>query len=180
MTLVFDPDAILRTLIRRDVRFVVIGGLAGNILGSADVTNDLDICYARDQENLERLADALRDLGAHLRVAREPDANLPFRLDAATLKAGDTFTFATEHGDLDVLGTPSGTEGFDDLDRSATAVELGAGFAVHVASIDDLMRMKRASGRTKDLLHLEHLAALREEIEAFRDQGLDPQQGDPG
>ena len=87
---------------------------------------------------------------------------------------------ATEHGDLDVLGTPSGTEGFEDLDRSATAVELGAGFSVRVASIDDLMRMKRASGRTKDLLHLEHLAALREEIEAFRDQGLDPQQGDPG
>ena len=48
------------------------------------------------------------------------------------------------------------------------------------ASIDDLIRMKRASGRTKDLLHLEHLAALREEIEAFRAQGLDPQQGDPG
>ena len=159
---------------------MVIGGLAGSILGSADVTSDLDICYSRDQENLERLADALRDLGAHLRVAREPDANLPFRLDAATLKAGDTFTLATEHGDLDVLGTPSGTQGFDDLDRSSTAVELGAGFRVHVASIDDLMRMKRASGRTKDLLHLEHLAALREEIEAFRDQGLDPQQGDPG
>ena len=176
----FDPDAILRTLVRHDVRFVVIGGLAGNIRGSADLTNDLDICYARDPENLERLAGSLRELGAHLRVGREPDADLPFRLDAATLKAGDTFTFATEHGDLDVLGTPSGTEGFEDLDRSATVVEVSDGLSVRVASIDDLMRMKRASGRTKDLLHLEHLAALREEIEAFRAQGLDPQQGDPG
>lgn len=180
MTLVFDPDAILRTLVRREVRFVVVGGLAGNIRGSADVTNDLDICYARDQENLERLADSLRELGARLRVARESDVDLPFRLDAATLQAGDTFTFATEHGDLDVLGTPSGTEGFEDLDRSATVVELGDGLSVHVASIDDLMRMKRAAGRAKDLLHLEHLAALREEIYAFRAQGLDPQQGDPG
>ena len=180
MTLVFEPDAILRTLVRHGVRFVVVGGLAGNIRGSADVTNDLDICYARDEENLKRLADSLRELGAHLRVAPEPNADLPFQLDAATLKAGDTFTFATEHGDLDVLATPRGTEGFEDLDRSATFVELSDGLSVRVASIDDLIRMKRAAGRTKDLLQLEHLAALREEIDAFRARGLDPQQGDPG
>ncbi len=177
----FDPDAILRTLVRHDVRFVVIGGLAGNIRGIRRRHRTTWTSATQGiQENLERLADSLRELGAHLRVAREPDADLPFQLDAATLKAGDTFTFATEHGDLDVLGTPSGTEGFEDLDRSATVVELGDGLSVRVASIDDLMRMKRASGRTKDLLHLEHLAALREEIEAFRAQGLDPQQGDPG
>ena len=80
---------------------------------------------------------------------------------------------------VDILGTPSGTTGFEDLDRSATDVDLGDGLVVGDSSLDDLMRMKRASGRTKDLLHLEHLAALREEIEAFA-QGLDPQQGDPG
>ena len=48
---------------------------------------------------------------------------------------------------------------------------------VRVASLDDLMRMKRAAGRPKDLIQLEHLGALREEIERFRAQGLDPQQG---
>ena len=177
MTLVFDPGRILRVLRAHGVRFVVIGGLAGNLRGSADVTNDLDICYARDRENLERLAEALRELGAKLRVAREPDADLPFQLDATTLANGDTFTFSTDAGDFDILGTPSGTNGFEDLDAGATVADLGEGLLVRVASIDDLMRMKRASARVKGLIQLEHLGALRDEIERFRAEGQDPQQG---
>ena len=95
---------------------------------------------------------------------RGAPAGLPFRLDALTLKMGDSFTFATTAGSLDVLGTPSGTSGFADLDRGATDVDLD-GFTVRVASIDDLMRMKRAAGRPKDLIGLEWLSALREEAE---------------
>jgi hypothetical protein len=177
MTFVFDPDRILWVLHRREVRFVVIGGLAGNLLGTADITNDLDICYARDRDNLERLAEALKELGARLRVTREPDADLPFQLDATTLANGDSFTFATDAGDFDILGTPRGTHGFEDLDAGAADLDLGEGLVVRVASIDDLMRMKRASARAKDLLQLEHLGALRDEIKRFRAEGLDPQQG---
>ena len=105
-----------------------------------------------------------------------PD-DLPFLLDATTLRNGDTFTFETDLGNVDVLGTPSGTSGFDDLVVSATSVDVD-GLVVRVASLEDLMRMKRAAGRPKDLIQLEHLGALREEIERFRAQGLDPQQGE--
>ena len=83
---------------------MVIGGFAGNLRGSADVTQDLDICYARDDDNLERLAQALRTLNARLRVAIEQDMDLPFQLDAATLRLGDSFTFITDLGDFDILG----------------------------------------------------------------------------
>ena len=172
----FDPDAILRALAAHGVRFVVVGGLAGTLRGTPDITNDLDICYARDGENLERLAAALKDLDARLRGPDVPDDS-PFVIDALSLRHGETFTFSTSAGAFDILGTPRGTSGYEDLDAGATSIDLGTDLVVRVASLDDLMRMKRAAGRPKDLIQLEHLGALREEIERFRARGLDPQQG---
>lgn len=157
----FDPLGALQTLNRHGVRFIVIGGYAAAIRGSPVITGDVDICYARDDENLERLAEALRELQATLRGA-PPD--VPFQLDAKTLKRGNTFTFNTTVGPLDCVGTPAGTAGFEDLDAEATDEDLD-GFSVRVASIEDLMRMKRATGRAKDLIALEWLGALRDELD---------------
>lgn len=145
------------------VRFVVIGAVAGRILGSPTLTRDLDVCYARNPENLEALAAVLRQVHARLRGV---DPDVPFRLDAKTLAAGDSFTFTTDLGDLDVLGTPSGTKGYDDLVIDAQTVQID-GRDVLVASIDDLIRMKRAAGRPKDLVEIEILGALREEAASY-------------
>jgi hypothetical protein len=123
---------------------------------------DLDVCYRRDDENLERLARALRVLEARLRGV-EDDVSFP--LDASSLRNGDSFTFETIAGPLDVLATPAGTGGFDDLDAGAADLNLGDGLIVRVASVEDLIRMKRASARPKDLIQLEQLAALRDELE---------------
>lgn len=158
----FDPLRALAVLARRRVRFVLIGGFGARLHGSPSITNDLDICYARDERNLGRLARALVDLEARLRGA---PAGIPFLLDARTLEAGDHFTFATSAGGLDCLGTPAGVGGFDELDRNASGMDLD-GLAVRVASIDDLIRMKMAAGRPKDLIEVEVLGALRQEIDA--------------
>ena len=157
----FDPLLALRTLVDHEVRFVLIGGYAGALRGSPVITGDVDVCYARDDENLARLAEALRSLDARLRGA-PPD--VPFRLDARTLRAGDHFTFSTSAGALDILGTPSGTNGFADLDGNATD-EIVDGLTIRVVSIEDLIRMKRAAGRTKDRIALEWLSAVRDEGE---------------
>jgi len=157
----FDPLAVLRTLVRHEVRFVLIGGFAAAIRGSPVITGDIDICYARDEENLKRLAAALAELRATLRGA---PSHVPFRLDAGSLKAGDHFTFNTKAGALDCLGTPAGTDGFADIDASATEEDLD-GLVVRVASVDDLIRMKRAAGRPQDLIAVEWLAALRDELD---------------
>lgn len=156
----FDPVRVLQYLNAGGVRYVVIGGVAANILGSPTVTADVDICYARDRPNLEALAQVLRALNAQLRGA---DPGLPFRLDAKTLNAGGTFTFVTDAGDLDVLATPAGTRGFDDLIRAATPTDVD-GISILVADIDDLIRMKLAAARPKDLIEAEVLGALREEL----------------
>jgi hypothetical protein len=150
----------LEVLARHRVRFLLIGGYAAIARGSPLLTGDIDICYSRDDENLERLAGALRELRATLRGA-PPD--VPFRLDAKALKEGDHFTFSTTAGPLDCLGTPTGTRGFDDLNQAATDVDLD-GLTVRVPAVDDLIRMKRAAGRLKDQAGLEWLRALREEM----------------
>jgi hypothetical protein len=157
----FDPRAAIEVLAKHEVRFVVIGGIAAIALGSPLMTSDLDICYARDAENLERLASALKELEAHLRGAPR---DVPFLLDAKTLKAGDHFTFETSAGPLDCLGTPAGSKGYEDLHSRAEHHEI-AGSTVGVASIDDLIAMKKAAGRPKDLRAVEELSALKEELE---------------
>jgi len=152
----FDPLRLLETLERHGVQFVVVGGIAARLIGSPTVTRDLDICHARDRANLAALASVLAELQAELRGA-EPG------LDARPLRAGDSFTFQTDAGDLDILGTPAGTDGYADLARTAGSMQLG-GLKVLVASVDDLIRMKRAAGRPKDLIEVEGLGALRDEL----------------
>jgi hypothetical protein len=78
---------------------------------------------------------------------------------------GDSITFMTTAGDLDCLGTPSGTAGFAELSRRAITIETD-GIPVKFASLDDLIRMKRAAGRLEDRVELEILEALRQELSA--------------
>jgi hypothetical protein len=159
----FAPLDAIEAFLARRVRFVVIGGFGAQLLGSSLITGDLDVCYSRDDDNLDRLAAALHDLHAVLRGAPE---GVPFLLDAETLKAGDHFTFSTDAGPLDILGHPSGIPGgYEQLERAADAIEIAPGLTVKVASIDDLIRMKRAAGRPKDLIEVEVLGALRDEID---------------
>jgi hypothetical protein len=124
------------------------------------MTNDVDICYARDASNLEQLAGALVELEARLRGV---DDEVPFILDARTLANGLNFTFMTRDGPLDLLGMPAGVNGFDELITNVVEFDLGDGLVLPVCDLDDLIRMKRATGRTKDRIELEVLAAVRDE-----------------
>ena len=155
---VFEPVNVLRVFADFQVRYVLIGGLAAAAHGSPSITNDLDVCHDRDFNNLERLAGALTQINARLRGVTE---DVPFLLDAKTLRTGDSFSFMTDFGDVDCLGTPAGTAGFDALLRNAVEKEIG-GLRVLVASVEDLIRMKRAAGRPQDLKEVEILGAIRD------------------
>ncbi|MGH3046447.1 MAG: hypothetical protein ACRDNC_05495 [Gaiellaceae bacterium] len=138
----------------------MIGGLAGIAQGSAYPSYDVDITYGRVYENLERLAAALRELGATLRGA---PAGLPFLLDAETLARGAHFTFETTFGSLDLLSDPDGAPRYDALRSAAVSAEID-GVAVSVASLDHLIAMKEASSRTKDKLMATEYRVLADEI----------------
>lgn len=155
----FQPESVIRLLGRHGVRYILIGGLAAVTHGAPLITQDIDICYARDDTNLHGLAAALTEVHAELRGA---DRRVRVRLDAKMLMSGDAFRFTTDIGWLDLLGTPAGTDGYEDLARTADSFDV-FGYRILVASVEDLIRMKRASGRPKDLLALEELGALRDE-----------------
>jgi hypothetical protein len=154
----FDPVALLKVLRGSRVRFVLIGGMAGSTHGSATVTGDLDILFARDRVNLEALTRALKRLGAK---PRGQDHTLPFALDAQLLLNGTNFTWETRLGDLDTLGEVSGGFTFDRVAQGAVTYDF-EGSKILVSSLDDLIAMKRAAGRPADLLEVERLSALRD------------------
>jgi hypothetical protein len=148
---------LLETLSKADVRFVVIGGVALVLRGSVRLTVDLDVCYARDAANLERLAAALAPHRPRLRGAPE---ELPFIWDAQTLRSGLNFTLKTDLGDIDVLGEVTGLGGYEAVAALASEQDV-AGLRLSVLSLDGLERAKRAAGRVKDLLDLEEIAEIR-------------------
>ena len=152
----FDVARLLRALVDGRVDFVVIGGVAAVLHGSARNTFDLDICFAGDPDNLEALGSTLVGLRAKLRGVREPVAFVP---DAASLKRVDVLTLTTDAGDLDVLRVPSGAPRYDVLRSHADRYDVG-GFEVRVASVEDLIAMKSAAGRPKDLSDIEELEAI--------------------
>ena len=152
-----DPGRLIDALVAGGVEFAVIGGVALVLQGSARTTGDLDVCYARDGPNLAALERALAPLHPTLRGA---PADLPFRLDAPTLRAGLNFTLSTDAGDLDLLGEVAGVGGFAEVVRDADTMTL-AGRVVRVMSLDTLERAKRAAGRRRDLLDLAEIREIR-------------------
>jgi hypothetical protein len=155
-----DIEAILQTLDRHGVDYILIGGLAARLHGSPLLTDDVDITPSAQRQNLRRLVAALRELGAELRVAGMEDG-LPFDFDENSFHATTAMTLTTREGPLDLCFQPAGTGGYQDLVEDAEAYEV-FGITIKVASLDDVIRSKAAAGRDVDLQALPTLHALRE------------------
>lgn len=156
-----DFEGLIRRLSEAEVRFVLVGGFAATVLGSARVTVDLDVVYARTPENLSRLSAALAPLSPYLRGA---PAGLPFRLDVPTLTRGLNFTLTTAMGDLDLLGEIAGGGTYEQLLPRTRRIRV-CGVEIDVVTLPQLIRLKRAAGRPRDLDALAELEALLEEIQ---------------
>jgi len=148
-------------LLEGGVEFVVIGGLAAQVHGSPVITEDLGIYFDLDRVNVARLAKVLDGLAA---IRRGMPDGVVAPLDVGALRASDVLTFRTRFGDLDLLARPDPRLDFPTLRSRAIRAEL-EGLAVWIADLGDVIAMKRAAGRPKDLLAIEHLGALREEVD---------------
>jgi hypothetical protein len=144
----FDPLRIVAALRSHGVSYVLVGGLAAAAWGSPNETNDIDICLTAHEGNLERLGLALMDLGAVRRNEGGGEHRGSFRTNA---------------GQLDVFEL---TGGYADIHGRSSQVDLGRGLLVHVASVDDLVRLKRASG---DLAGAAHLDSLGHQFAPYAD-----------
>jgi hypothetical protein len=145
------------------VDFIVVGGVAAAAHGLARATYDLDVLYWRAPENLDRLVAALAPYEPYLRGA---PPGLPFRLDLETLRRGLNFTLTTSLGDLDLLGEITGGGTYPQLLGESLEAKL---FDVRCRylGLEALIRVKRATGRPRDLEVIAELEALKEE----RDRG---------
>lgn len=155
------PELRLRSLLKHltaaNVDFVVVGGVAVIVHASPRFTKDLDICYATEQANLDRLGAVLIELRARLRGAED---DVPFVPDGQTLRHARMLTLTTPAGNVNLIADPAGSTGYATLRRNASAIELD-GVTVLIASLDDMIAMKRAAGRPQDLVDLESLEIAR-------------------
>jgi predicted nucleotidyltransferase len=153
----FSPRRLLTLLVEGGVEFVVVGGIAAVAHGSAAFTQGLDIAYSSDEANLDRLGEALVAMGAKLRGVTD---DVPFIPDGRMLRRTRVLTLETPIGPIDLLAQPEGAPIYDELRGGAEWQDV-AGVKVHIASLEDLIAMKKAAGRPKDLVAVEELEAIQ-------------------
>ena len=157
-------EKILPILAQEQVEFVIVGGVAAVIYGSSHLTSDLDICYGRNKENLNKLVKAIAPHNPQLRLGEkqaEGLTKLPFIWDLQTLRNGLNFTLRTDLGDIDLLGEITGIGKFEQVKQDATSISI---YSINclVVSLEKLIKAKQAAGRPKDLLILPELKGLLE------------------
>lgn len=160
----FDPYAVLRELESRRVGYVIIGGLARVLRGSDELTRGVDLTPSPLQQNLDRLQQAVENLGA--RRADGKDLTLT-DLDPAR---EPILRLTTKAGDVNIVLEPEGTRGYNDLRRRATHEPIGEGLRPNVAGAGDLVRMLEALGRDHDRLVIETMQRV---VELDRGLGWD-------
>ena len=155
-----DLARLVRALADAEVEFIVVGGVAANAHGSARVTTDVDVVYARSAANLTRVVKAIQPLKPYLRGA---PPGLPFEWSVSTLRAGLNFTLITTAGPIDLLGEIVGGGSYEDLASHSTSVR-AFGRDVLILDLAWLIRVKRAAGRPKDLEVIAELEAIQDEL----------------
>ena len=163
-----DLGRVVEALERHGVEYLLIGGVAAIGYGASRQTEDTDCVVRRTQANLERVAAALRELNARLRVAGMADEDakaLPVRIDPTTLDRAGMTTWMTDAGPFDVLAGLEASDGrlkpYEELLERSTVLR-GDGFVLRAAALDDIIEAKERADRPKDREGLPELRAIRD------------------
>lgn len=148
---------LLRRLKVHQVEFVIIGGVAASLRGSPVATYDVDVCAPMHDSNVFRIHEALKDLNPRFRF--RPDL-MRVPEDPVRLRGIKNLNLQTDLGAIDILGELPGICSFQDLKDRTTEMDVG-GFLCRILDLDTLIAAKRAAGRDKDLLNVQHLEEIR-------------------
>ena len=152
---------LLQRLAESGVDFVVVGGFAGVLHGSALVTRDLDICAVLTPENIESLRATLKDLNPRHRMTPQ---NISFLQVPKPGVSISNLYLQTDWGVVDILSSITGLGDFESVKANSETFEI-AGKKFRLISLPDLVRAKESLGREKDILaakELRAIAAMRE------------------
>jgi predicted nucleotidyltransferase len=149
-----DFESLIRALNAEGVRYVVIGGLAMILQGSDYATVDSDFAVSTDPSNTQPIVRALASLRPHPHYATVDN----FIWDERSI-FGSAISMVTDAGDVDLLRVLPGVDSFDGLFERANIMTI-FGETVRVASLNDLIAMKREANRPKDRNHVIELEAL--------------------
>jgi hypothetical protein len=159
---------LIGVLDRHGVKYLLCGGAAATAYGAERPTEDADCVVSRERVNLDRLAVAMRELNARLRVAGMTDAEanlLPVQIDGATLADLSITTWMTDAGPFDVLAGLAALDDrlvmYEELVQRESVLQ-GQGFVIHAAGLDDIIRAKEHADRPKDREALPELRAIRD------------------
>ena len=171
-----DLPRLIEVLNRHEVEYLLVGGVAATAYGAERETEDADCVVRRERANLERLAAALRELHARLRIARLSDEEakqLKIQLDGVMLENSGNSTWTTDAGPFDALADLKDSSGrsvpYEELITRSTVLR-GDGFVLHVASLDDVIAAKTFANREKDREALPELLGLQRRPEIGEDQ----------
>jgi predicted nucleotidyltransferase len=142
--------AVLKDLCRRDIRFVVVGGLAAILHGAPGQTLDIDLVFSRDPENIQRLLDFLGEADAIFRI--QPHRRL--RPNESHLAGGGHLNLLTRYGPVDLLGTIGNNLGYADLASHSNEMDIGQGLRIQVLDLETIIAVKEQLGSAKDLAAL--------------------------
>lgn len=155
---------IFAKLEKAHIKYLIVGGVAVNLYGYSRFTGDIDIIITLDNENLDKLDKLMHKLGY---IERQPinikELGDPKRLKEFIKKKGlKAFTFISNDKpqlDIDIIVEES--MDFDKYIKRKKTVKVWD-IELPVCHIDDLIKMKKAANRDKDLIDLEALLSLKD------------------
>jgi hypothetical protein len=153
-----EPMRLFEALAQEDVNYVLVGGLAAAMNGTTRVTRDIDIAYAGDRGNLERLCRAVNRFEPRMKVFGKREGRV-IVLTPGVLKKQGVVQLVTSIGEVDLLDKLTGFHSFAYVRELSTVEDVGV--PVRVLGIDGLLKAKRALKRPKDMYDIAELEALR-------------------
>ena len=154
-----DLTKLLKILLENDIDFVLIGGFAAVVHGSTLVTQDLDICTTVSEKNIQKLRTVLKDLHPWHRM--NPKIKLSFLDYPESTDRLNNIYLQTDLGILDILSETQPAGDFQTIKKNSIEIPL-YGHKCNVISIDDLIKVKEAMKRPKDLQAVIELKKVKE------------------